>query len=158
MAGELTWIVAGDPPLTRCRRSGGKMLSRIRFSCSRVALVGPWLLTTLEAEIWKKVNIENDCCWKISLYKEIRLNCVSTSVLRMRLLHVVAFSKKLRWLAQIKGFTLKTQLDAVKARWKRLSQCSCMNQLLWSMVKYINNMAVNVICFLIKLPNLTFHD
>jgi hypothetical protein len=25
------------------------MLSRILFSCSRVALVGPWLLTTLEA-------------------------------------------------------------------------------------------------------------
>ena len=45
----LTWMVAGDPPLTRCLRSGGRMLSRIRFSCSRVALVGPWLLTTLEA-------------------------------------------------------------------------------------------------------------
>jgi len=27
------------------------------------------------------------------------LSCVATSVLRMRLLHVVALSKKLRWLA-----------------------------------------------------------
>jgi len=34
----------------------------------------------------------------------------------MRLLHVVAFSKKLRWLAQTKVITLKTQLHAVNAR------------------------------------------
>jgi len=32
------------------------------------------------------------------------LSCVATSVLRMRLLHVVAFPKKLRWLAQTKYF------------------------------------------------------
>ena len=44
-----TWIVPEDPPRTRCRRSGGKILSRILFSCSFVALVGPWLLTTLAA-------------------------------------------------------------------------------------------------------------
>ncbi len=40
------------------------------------------------------------------------LSCVATSVLRMRLLHVFAFSKKLRWLAQTKVITLKTQLHA----------------------------------------------
>jgi hypothetical protein len=44
------------------------------------------------------------------------LSCVATSVLRMRLLHVVAFSKKLRWLAQTKAITLKTQPHAVNAR------------------------------------------
>jgi len=46
------------------------------------------------------------------------LKCINkaTSVLRMRLLHVVAFSKKLRWLAQTKVITLKTQLHAVNAR------------------------------------------
>jgi len=45
----------------------------------------------------------------------------------MRLLHVVAFSKKLRWLAQTKVTTLKTQLHAVNACVKRLSQRSFMN-------------------------------
>ncbi len=40
----------------------------------------------------------------------------------MRLLHVVAFSKKLRLLAQTKVITLKTQLHAVNACVKRLSQ------------------------------------
>jgi len=40
------------------------------------------------------------------------LSCVATSVLRIRLLHVVAFSKKLRCLAQTKVFTLKMQLHA----------------------------------------------
>jgi len=44
------------------------------------------------------------------------LSCVATSVLRMRSLHVVAFSKKLRWLAQTKVISLKTQLHAVNAR------------------------------------------
>jgi len=34
----------------------------------------------------------------------------------MRLLHVAAFSKKLRWLAQTKVIALKTQLHAVNAR------------------------------------------
>jgi len=43
------------------------------------------------------------------------LSCDATSVLRMRLLYVVAFSKKLRWLAQTKVITLKTQLHAVNA-------------------------------------------
>jgi hypothetical protein len=33
-----------------------------------------------------------------------------------RLLHVVAFSKKLHWSAQTKVITLKTQLHAVNAR------------------------------------------
>ena len=33
--------------------------------------------------------------------------------LRMRLLYVVAFSKKLRWLVQTKVITLKTHLHAV---------------------------------------------
>ena len=44
-----TCIVPGDPPLTKCLKSGGRMLSNIRFSCSFVALVGPRLLTTDEA-------------------------------------------------------------------------------------------------------------
>jgi hypothetical protein len=34
----------------------------------------------------------------------------------MRLLHVVAFSKKLRWLAQTKVITLKTLLHVENAR------------------------------------------
>jgi hypothetical protein len=38
--------------------------------------------------------------------------------------HVVSFSNKLRWLAETKVITLKTQLHAVNARWKRLSQLS----------------------------------
>jgi len=42
----------------------------------------------------------------------------------MRLLHAVAFSKKLRWLAQTKVISLKTQLHAVNACVKRLSQLS----------------------------------
>ncbi len=52
----------------------------------------------------------------------VALSCVATSVLRMRLMQVVAFSKKLRWLAQTKVLTLKTQLHAVNTRWKRLPQ------------------------------------
>jgi len=50
------------------------------------------------------------------------LSCVATSVLRMRLLHTVAFSKKLRWLTQAKVITLKTQLHAVSACLKRSLQ------------------------------------
>ena len=42
--------VVGRPPM-RCLRSGGRMLSRILFSCSRAAEEGPRLLTTLEAEM-----------------------------------------------------------------------------------------------------------
>jgi len=42
----------------------------------------------------------------------------------MRLLHAVAFSKKLRWLAQTKVITSKTQPHAVNSRWKRVSQRS----------------------------------
>jgi len=34
----------------------------------------------------------------------------------VRLLHAVAFSKKLPWFEQIKVITLKTQLHAVNAR------------------------------------------
>jgi len=45
----------------------------------------------------------------------------------MRLLHVVAFSKKLRWLAQSKVITLKTQPHAVNACAKRSSQRSVRN-------------------------------
>jgi len=42
----------------------------------------------------------------------------------MRLLHAVAFSKKLRWLAQTKVITLKTQPRTVNARLKRVLQRS----------------------------------
>jgi len=45
----------------------------------------------------------------------------------MRLLHVVAFSKKLSWLAQTKVIILKTQLHAVNACVNRLSQLSFIN-------------------------------
>jgi hypothetical protein len=48
--------------------------------------------------------------------KVTNLSCVATSVLRMRLLHAVAFSKKLHWLAQTKVISLKTQLHEVNAR------------------------------------------
>jgi len=37
----------------------------------------------------------------------------------VRLLHVVAFSKKLHWLAQTKVITLKTQLHAVNKRMRK---------------------------------------
>jgi hypothetical protein len=61
----------------------------------------------------------------ISAFNVVKnLSCVATSVLRMRLLHVVAFSKKLRWLAQTKVITLKTEMHAVNACEKRLSQRS----------------------------------
>jgi len=46
---------------------------------------------------------------------EILLSCVATSVLRIHLMHVVAFLKKLRWLAQTKVISLKTHLHAVNA-------------------------------------------
>ncbi len=52
------------------------------------------------------------------------LSCVATRVFSVRLLHAVAFSKKLRWLAQTKVITLKTQPHAVNACWKRVSQRS----------------------------------
>jgi hypothetical protein len=45
----LTWMDCAEPPLMRCLRSGGRMFSRIRFSCSLAAWLGPWLLITLEA-------------------------------------------------------------------------------------------------------------
>jgi len=44
------------------------------------------------------------------------LSCIATRVFSMRLLHAVAFSKKLHWLAQTKEITLKTQPQAVNAR------------------------------------------
>jgi hypothetical protein len=56
------------------------------------------------------------------------LSCVATSVFRMRLLHVVAFSKKLRWLAQTKVITLKTQLYAVNAFWSLKLQIKASNE------------------------------
>jgi len=52
--------------------------------------------------------------WKMVV--EYYLSCVATSVLRMRLLHAVAFSKKLRWLAQTKVITSKTKTHAENAR------------------------------------------
>jgi len=74
-----------------------------------------------------KVNYKEH--WKETMTQI--LSCVATSVLRLRLLHVVAFSKKLRWLAQTKIITLKTQLHAVNARWKRLSTSEQ-----WPLVNY----------------------
>jgi hypothetical protein len=51
-------------------------------------------------------------------YFHLKLRCDE------RFTHAFAFSKKLPWLAQTKVITLKTQLHAVNARWKRLSQLS----------------------------------
>jgi len=68
------------------------------------------------------VNVENDC--RNSALRTHYLSCVATVVLRMRLLHFVACSKQLCWLAQTKVITLKTQLHAVNARWKQQSQRS----------------------------------
>jgi len=65
--------------------------------------------------------VENHCVTQTS---KRMLSCVATSVLRILLLHVVAFSKKLPWLTQTKVIFLKTQLHAVNACWKRLSQLS----------------------------------
>ncbi len=75
------------------------------------------------------------------------LSCVATSVLRMRLLHMVAFSMKLRWLAQTKVITLKTQLHAVNARWKRLSQLSFINN---DSVHWIRCLNTAILCNLKK--------
>jgi hypothetical protein len=52
----------------------------------------------------------------------LHLSCVATSVLRMRLLHAIAFSKKLLWFGSTNVISLKTQPYAVNARWKWLSQ------------------------------------
>ena len=67
---KLACIVPGDPPRTRCLRSGGRMLSRILFSCSFVAFVGPRLLTTDEAakanksrdEMTQSPNLKSSLC------------------------------------------------------------------------------------------------
>ncbi len=74
----------------------------------------PWLSTKTG---WEPLTGPFDARFSI-------LSCVATSVLRMRLLHAVAFSKKLRWLTQTKVITLKTQLQAVNACVKRSSQRS----------------------------------
>jgi len=50
-----------------------------------------------------------------SSLKYSKESCVAMNVLRMRLLHAVGFSKRLRWLAQTKVITFKTQLHAVNA-------------------------------------------
>jgi len=50
------------------------------------------------------------------------LSCVATVVFSVRLLHAIAFSKKLRWFEPTKVITLKTQTLAV--HWKRLWQRS----------------------------------
>jgi len=54
----------------------------------------------------------------------LSLSCVATVVLRMRLLHAVAFSKKLSWFEPTNVITLKTLSHAVNACVKRSSQRS----------------------------------
>jgi len=44
------------------------------------------------------------------------LSCVAIRVYSVRLLYVVSFSKKLRWLAKTKVISLKMQQHAVNAR------------------------------------------
>ena len=50
------------------------------------------------------------------------LRLVATLVFNMRLLHAIAFSKKLLWLAQTNVISFKTQTHAVNASWKHVSQ------------------------------------
>jgi len=91
----------------------------------------PWLSKTKVSYKKSQCNAVNVCgnrMCKLSFKQGSNVarrppkRSVATSVLRMRLLHVVAFSKKLRCLAQTKVITLKMQQHAVNARWKRLSQ------------------------------------
>jgi len=49
------------------------------------------------------------------------LSCVATSVLRMRLLHVISFSKKLRWLAQTNGNYFENAIVCSKCTLKTTS-------------------------------------
>jgi len=53
-------------------------------------------------------------------------SCVATVVFNIRLLHAVAFSKKLPCFEPTNVINLKTQLHTVNARWKRLWQHSLM--------------------------------
>jgi len=57
-------------------------------------------------------------------YSFIKLSCVVTVVLSVRLLHAVAFSKKLPWFELTYVISLKMQSHAVNACVKRSSQCS----------------------------------
>jgi len=60
---------------------------QIQYSIFEISIIG------------KKLREEEFLLLLLLLLLLLTLSCVATSVLRMRLLHVVAFSKKLRWLA-----------------------------------------------------------
>jgi len=75
-------------------------------------------------KLFSKLNVAMTCFSPVYKHFDIinkvvdfiPLSCVATSVLRMRLLDAVAFSKKLHWLALTKVITLKTQPHSVNAR------------------------------------------
>ncbi len=69
-------------------------------------------------------------------WKTCNLSCVATRIFSMRLLHAVAFSKKLSWFEPTNVITLKTQLHAVNARWKWLSHLSFKIFPWWNLLCY----------------------
>ena len=103
--------------------------------------------TKLHRKLVKEHSLSIPC--NICQQKSI-LSCVETAVFSVRLLHALAFSKKLPWLAQTKVITLKTRMYAVNACVKRPSQ----RRFSGSVRKYTNIMAVIVFATL-PLPFLT---
>ena len=61
-----------------------------------------------------------------------KVRLVVILLFNVRILHAVAFSKKLLWVAQTNVITLKTQMHAIHARWKRVSQLGFTWVLPWS--------------------------
>jgi len=71
------------------------------------------------------------------------LSWISKVIFNVRLLLAFAFSKELPWLAQTSIITLKTQLHAENARWKRLSQLSLkIIMIAWFQIKICNKITV----------------
>jgi len=84
----------------------------------------------------KKANNNNNNCKDNNNIRNNSNKSRASSVVKAALrrafyacVYCIAFSKKLRWLAQTEVITLKTQLHAVNARWKRLSQLSLIEHL-----------------------------
>jgi len=97
------------------------------------------------------------CFWQKIIYKQNTksryvfksfpwLGWVATSIFRMRLLHGVAFSKKLRWLALTKV-----------TRWKRLSQLSFRHRNLWLKNIFLSQCCVPK-CLVWRWPKVPTND
>jgi len=114
-----------------CRESDHKMkrkMFKICFSKNwRPESLGTFHLLITDF-LLHKIKVALEILWSFC-----DLSWVATVVFNVRLLHAIALSKKLRWLAQTKVITLKTQLLAVNARWKRLSQRSLSGNLVLTM-------------------------